>query len=127
MLPIKDSFGKFKNLASLQGKLIEKNSMENSINDLIDLIKHRIQEKPIAVVASGLKEHLFDLKTSLAEWETQGKLDGIELETDFDLYSRLNSRSITYERLHMASSKVVDWVKSMENEMKDSHIGSQAS
>lgn len=68
MIAINESIGRFVALANLEKDIFSQKSIEQDVEDLVDLITIRIKDKSVDEVANGLLENIFDLRFELIEW-----------------------------------------------------------
>ena len=75
MLVVNNPVGRIIALANLEENILGQGQMDHHIEDLVDLIKIRVQDTPIEEVANGLLENVFDLRFEVLEWLSDNDKD----------------------------------------------------
>lgn len=108
-----EPIGRFIALANLNKDLISQNSIEQDVENLVDLIKIRINDKSIDNVANGLLSKIFDLRFDLIKWlanndkSLSGYLDtvnnhisiNLQLAPYSDLAKAISTVLLSYEQI----------------------------
>ncbi|HFA48942.1 MAG TPA: hypothetical protein ENJ95_07995 [Bacteroidetes bacterium] len=68
MLATREPLGRFIVLAHNEKGIITKSSIEQEIDDLVDIIKVRVQSKKLKAVAESLYERIFEIRFDVIEW-----------------------------------------------------------
>ena len=68
MLGASKSVGEIIVLASLEKEILTRKSLRQSVEDLLDLIKTRVKNKPIEEVAQSLLDNMFRVRHEVLQW-----------------------------------------------------------
>ena len=68
MIALKEPISRFIVVAHNNKHIVQKSSIEHKIDDLIDIISFRIQNKELETVAESVFEKLFELRFEIFEW-----------------------------------------------------------
>lgn len=113
MIAINESIGRLVALANLEKNIFSQKSIEQDIEDLVDLISIRIKEKSVDEVANGLLENIFDLRFEVLNWLASNDKDlnfyhdslskhisvNLQLAPYSDLAETMSSILLSYEKI----------------------------
>jgi len=122
MLAANEPIGRFIVLANIEKDVLSKSSIEQDIENLIDLIKIRISNKSIENVSESLLNQVFDLRFEVLEWlanenksvsnyfEKVNEIiaDNLQLGNYSDLADTISEVLLTYEKIAAPIANMIE-------------------
>ena len=112
MITTRKPIGRLFVLANNQKGIIYKSSIENDIENLIDIIKIRVVENELDAVSENLLSKIFDLRFEVLEWLAINKKDFNEY---FEIINKEVAQKCQVEEYSKLFNNIIDVLEIYEN------------
>jgi len=108
MVTFNEPIASFVALASLEEEVLSQTSIKYEVSNLVDLIKIRVANRPVAEVAEGLLEETFALRVDILRWLAINGLDLHHFSELLKTYIAENLQLVQYSELSNTISRVLN-------------------